>query len=400
MLGRQRFKSDEGSGSPIEKVDRALLRDPPDTPAGARELSIWTAQGLVDLMKTLDELRAALDEELSHLRSRDLVLEERLDALQSGRAAEAQPSRETGVAVEPEGGQLAVVSKPLVLLSDAHPPHGEVVHRVLNGHRELLVLPQALLQTTFPGEITWPELNLGERPRNWFRELNQASRQRQPRDESGADAGEDAGEEKQHGAAEGSSHRKLFARLVAQREVRTQRRVFDCYLTANLPNLGQAKDKKWVLSYVPGVMSKEARSGFDRDYPDGRLVVCLSDPGTFVAEGADEEESGFELSLQRWEEAARRASSSGLLDDERAFVLPTDELLTHPKRVLGALGEFLGIDPTPSLALLRAEQRRGLVGRRGGEGGRGAAVSLAGEEQKQLEEAQRLYRELSELTGD
>jgi hypothetical protein len=251
---------------------------------------------------------------------------------------------------------LVPVAEPMILVSQVQRSGGTLVNTLLDGHPELHVHPYEL-HVGHPTKADWPVLDLTADPDTWLEVLSE------PRIDRLFQLGYQKG-----GREDAAEHlslpftvvpsflEHLFRLLCAERPVRSQRDIFDIYLTAFFnswfDNQGlRDGPKRWVTGFAPRVAWGDSRRRFFDAYPDGRVVSCLRDPRAWYASASpfSKRYGDFDEALALWRRGATEMAAAKREAPDKVFVLTYEALVSDPRRVMGALADWLGISWHPIL---------------------------------------------------
>jgi hypothetical protein len=218
------------------------------------------------------------------------------------------------------------VRQPLALVSELG-TGGDVLGRLLDGHPACHGRPGLLaIDRAQPG--SWPSLDLSARPEEWLAALHEPAT---------PDRGNGTGPE-----ADGvpflllpALQRRVFEHCVEHWQPTTQRAVLDAYMTSffnawlDYQRL-YADGVRWVTAFGGGLgLGGDNQRAFFDDYPDGRLLVVVRDPGS--------------------EESVESVADTKREHGERVLVVDLPELAAGPETVMREVAGFLEIDFDPVL---------------------------------------------------
>jgi hypothetical protein len=262
------------------------------------------------------------------------------------------------------------VCEPLVLVSQIQRSGGTLLSQLFDAHPELHAHPHEL-HVGNPSKVNWPELDLAAGPDEWFRILFEHPTGR------AFEEGYNKAADRSAGAIEPDDilpflipptlQRELFEAALAARPARSQRDVFDAYMTsyfnAWLDNHNlYAPGKRWVTAFTARLSSHPVSvARFFAAYPDGRLVSVVRDPRSWWASAKRFREvapwkvtrhrdySEVETAIGLW-----RGSAEAMLEayEQRAEsfrLLRFDALLGDTEATMRSLAEWLGISFHPTL---------------------------------------------------
>jgi hypothetical protein len=255
---------------------------------------------------------------------------------------------------------IVPVAEPLVLISQVPRSGGTLVNTLLDGHPELHVHPYEL-HIGHPTKADWPVLDLTAGADSWLGVL------REPRVETLFRAGyRKAGWEKAKGSSGSdgtlpfavvpSFVERLFRVLCSERTVGSQREVIDLYLTAffnawiDCQGLREVP-KNWVAGFAPRIAWNDSGRRFFDDYPDGRLISCLRDPRAWYASASRFSHRYGDLgdAAALWSRGAMEMAAAKRERPQEVFILTYEALVADPRRVMGAIADWLGLSWHPLL---------------------------------------------------
>jgi hypothetical protein len=155
-----------------------------------------------------------------------------------------------------------------------------------------------------------------------------------------------------------SFQRELFMAEVQRRPPRTRREVIDRYMTsffnAWLDNQHlYGAERRWVVGFAARLaMPRANRDAFFADYPTGRLVGVLREPGDWFASARvyDPQTYGDAArALALWSESARALADASRERPEQVHVVAFEDLVSHTEATMRALAQALEIPFDPVL---------------------------------------------------
>ena len=257
---------------------------------------------------------------------------------------------------------LIHVREPLVLIAQPNRSGGTLLTQLLDGHPELHV---------HPGELQWdgwPSLDLSDPPEAIFSALRERHvvkglQRGYTKDRPARKAGYNDQLQSFPLMLDPFFFRELFAGLVRERAVETQRDVLDRYFTAlhnawlDNQNL-YVGPKRWVIVFRGKMRHEENLAGFIADYPDGRFITCVREPKAMIASRMTYDLSRARASnrdlppidqddVRQRADGWRRSTEEQLdikaRDGDQVFLLTFDQLVTATDATMRALATWLGI---------------------------------------------------------
>jgi hypothetical protein len=240
------------------------------------------------------------------------------------------------------------VTSPLVLISQIRGSGGSFLNQLFDGHPELHVHPHELM-IGYPEKGIWPEIDLSDRPENWF----------------GILSGDISSKYNQEGYVKGKENKetfpfvfipalqkKIFLDYMDSVQSITARDVFDGYLTsyfgAWLNNQNYNDQKTFVTAYSSRLASmKENMEFFFETYPDGRLISLVRDPKTWLLFARirwPERYEDVEAALNQWNEWAQAMLWNKDKYGDSVCFIKFEDLVSKTEAVMRYLADFLGIE--------------------------------------------------------
>lgn len=275
----------------------------------------------------------------------------------------AELARVPGIRIE----NRVDIKQPLVLISQIQRSGGTLLSQLFDGHPQCHAHPYELY-IGHPDKYTWPTLDLGGTPDDWFRILFEKPVLGAFR--SGYRKYSKAGDHEFEPFPFmflPAVQKAIFDACIAATPIRTQRDVFDCYMTSYFnawidnQNL-YSGPKKLITAFVPRMhMDPQNLDRFFEVYPDGRFISIVRDPKSWYASArrhSPEEYGDLAASMQLW-----RRSTEAALDAERRFgdrvrIVRFEELLGDTEGTMRSLAAYLGIELTPALLVPTFNQFR------------------------------------------
>lgn len=251
------------------------------------------------------------------------------------------------------------VTQPLVMCSQIQRSGGTLLLRLLDGHPSCFVHPSELRwdrlhpwpeidlsapldpDTTFDAIVeTWPA-KFGthgyEKFSNWTKEQHPEQIKRYPF------------------LFDTALQRRLFAAAL-DRAGATRRDVLNAYLTSlfnawlDYQNL-YSGPKQWVAAFEPRLAVRSSGPGpFFADYPDGRLVTIVREPGAWLSSYTRHTgDADATRSLRLWSESVERSLTVHTDQPGRVLVVVFEQLVTDTATVMRQVAAWLGIPFMDSL---------------------------------------------------
>ena len=175
------------------------------------------------------------------------------------------------------------IDQPLILISQIQRSGGTLLNQLFDGHHECHTHPHELY-IGYPNKFNWPDLKLSDDPEIWFRSLLEKptielSREGYTKYSREMDVNPDVFPF----LFLPSFQRNIFHSLVTTIDIKSQRNILNCYMTAYfnawMDNQQFYGSKKYVVAFTPRVnMHKNSLERFFADYPDGKLISMIREP--------------------------------------------------------------------------------------------------------------------------
>lgn len=242
---------------------------------------------------------------------------------------------------------LKPITSPLALISQIQRSGGSMLSQLFDGHPELHVHPHEL-KVGYPKKFNWPPIDLNGDQERWFDILFEDS----------------ALEHFRHGYKKMEKYKDTFLFIflpTLQKEIflrylntissKTQRDVFDAYMTsyfgAWINNQNHTGDKKYVAAFTPRLAFMEANmESFFDTYPDGRLISVVRDPQNWFPSACrhkSEKYGDIKKALDQWNESARSMVRNKERYGDRVCMITFEDLVQRTEAVMIHLAGFLGI---------------------------------------------------------
>lgn len=330
---------------PASAASKAALIPQPPAPGGLLNRVVSLHNRLMAALKGTPPKpkKPSLDEILARLDNLDLICREEYGHL-------CKIRREKRVEVH----------QPLVLISQIQRSGGTLMSQLFDSHPQCHAHPYELF-IGYPKKMIWPELDLRAEPRTWFKTLFEKPVLRsfyEGYTKYGKGIEEDL--EVFPFIFLPSLQKAIFDDCVANRQIRTQRDVFDCYMTsyfnAWLDNHNlYGKDKRIITAFVPRMGMDEANlERFFVTYPDGKLISLIRDPKSWwvsARKHKPEVYGDLETAIGLWTESTRSIVAARRRYRERVLALRFEDLVTNTEAVMRRVADFVGIDFLPGLLM-------------------------------------------------
>jgi len=249
----------------------------------------------------------------------------------------------------------APVTAPLALISQIQRSGGSLLSQLFDGHHELHAHPYEL-KTGYPKKYLWPEIDLRDRPEQWFELLFE----------------ENVIDDFREGYKKGPNYdttfpfiflpslqRQIFLQTIGSRGAASRRAVFDAYMTsyfaAWLNDQNRSGEKKFITAFTPRLAATEANSAAFFDvYPDGRLISIVRDPKNWYPSAFRHKTKKHKYhdmtgALMQWNRNTRAMLRNKRTYSDRVCILRFEDLINATETVMRHLAGFLGIAFDPVL---------------------------------------------------
>jgi hypothetical protein len=184
---------------------------------------------------------------------------------------------------------LVTIDQPLVLISQVARSGGTLLKRLFDNYQQCHVYPVELAMGIRPDvyDYAWPLLDLTSDSHAWLKSLVQIHIWRWLNDDF------------RYWLSEKESHpliilpllcERIFLDCVSKRIIKSDRDVFDCYMTAlfnswiDNQNLYSTIPKKYVVAFAPKMgLEHDNIKRFFSVYPDGVYISIIRDPRNWYA---------------------------------------------------------------------------------------------------------------------
>jgi sulfotransferase family protein len=242
-----------------------------------------------------------------------------------------------------------VVDVPLVLVSQAPRSGGSLLAQLFDGHPQVYAHPLEL-RIGHPRKWHWPVLDPGDSPERWFDTLR-ADRWLRLAGKGYAKPGRNA-----HAAVDRrpftfdeGEQRRRFLELVADGRRLTPRVIIECYFTSFFRTWGEWQptgEERILTAFVPRLAELQTSVAcFRSDYPDGKLISLVRDPGGWLASRvARRPKAAIADHLEAWLRSAE--ATRDLIREGGPWVLGIlfEDLLCRSEQAMRRIAAFTGID--------------------------------------------------------
>ena len=237
------------------------------------------------------------------------------------------------------------VTSPIALISQIQGSGGSFLNQLFDGHPDLHTHPHELF-IGHPEKHHWPEIDLNDRPENWFGILFEDIVRKYNQE------GYKEDKETFPFVFMPALQKKIFLDYINSLQSITARDVFNGYLTsyfgAWLNNQNYNGQKQFITAFSPGLATiKDNMELFFETYPDGRLISLIRDPKTWLPfvrikwPGRYEDVS---VGVNHWKECAQAMLRNKEKYADRVCLITFEDLLSKTEAVMRYLADFLGIE--------------------------------------------------------
>jgi hypothetical protein len=245
-------------------------------------------------------------------------------------------------------------NQPMVLIAQPHRSGGTLLAQLLDGHPELHSHPPELNLGPY-----WPSLDLTLPAEALFdaireRHLIIAFKHGYSKDYVARKLGHSQQVMSFPLDLRPKMHAKCFSRLAAERGLKTQRDVIDCYFSSiytswqNYANI--EGEKRWLIAFRGRY--KHDLDRFFLDYPDGRTMAILRDCKAVIASKVEyDREHARELwrHVKGWRRGCESRQIAKAQYGDRMFLLTYERLLGDTEGTMRKVADWLGIAFDPIL---------------------------------------------------
>jgi hypothetical protein len=240
------------------------------------------------------------------------------------------------------------VDQPLVLISQVQRSGGTLLGQLFDGHPACHVHPGELHIGHPRVKEDWPPIDPDAPPDIWFKLLAEKHLRQWVRQ----------GYAGRPFLFSETVQRALFMAAVDRRRPRTRREVLDCYMTsffnAWLDNQNlYGGPRRWVVGFAAQMAVRRAnREALFADYPHGRLIGVLRDPGGWFASARAYDARTYgnlESAIALWAESARALAHAHREHPGQVHVVAFEDLVDETAPTMEALAAALDIPFDPAL---------------------------------------------------
>lgn len=239
---------------------------------------------------------------------------------------------------------MGTVDLPLVLAGQVGRSGGTLMLRLFDSHPSCLVIPHEL------GQLL-PSRPLPRDPNEAFVKLTPRMLWLWHRDGIRIGKSGRSGE-RQHTQPFGLDPnvlRRLFVDAVREDPPQTERDLLNRYFSAYFAAWtdGPSVDgRKWIIGFEPSAIEKSFRmTGFDANYPDGRVLVTIRDPWSWMvsAQAWGHRFKQREVAMNKWLRSTRAALERKAVRPGETLLVSFEDLLVRSEQTMRAVSDFLEI---------------------------------------------------------
>jgi hypothetical protein len=125
--------------------------------------------------------------------------------------------------------------------------------------------------------------------------------------------------------------------------------VLDAYMGAFFAAWADARPtgrERWITAFCPRMnMVQASVAGFFQDYPDGRLISCLREPGSWYASSRrhSPEYANPAVAAELWNVSTRSALNLARSRPDQGLLLAYEDLVSETAAVMARVASWLGI---------------------------------------------------------
>jgi len=241
------------------------------------------------------------------------------------------------------------------LITQVQRSGGTLLSQLLDAHPNLLAHPHEI-QIGTPTKWHWPRIDLSQPPLRWLASLFE---RRLPffvkHGYSKSDGNASAARQTHPFNFDLSMLCTEFLADLAREPARCQRDVLDAYFSAYFTAWEDQRatgEERWFTGFTPRLLGyRESVRGFQHDYPDGLLIVCIRDPRSWFVSSSihDAEYRRVDHAMTLWRQSATAALTLLDLRPDRVFVTTYEALTTTTEAEMRRLAVRLGIEFTSTM---------------------------------------------------
>ena len=242
---------------------------------------------------------------------------------------------------------ISPVNQPLVLISQVHHAGGYLLNLLFDGHPEVSALPHEFGSGSTAID-RWPNINLGNNPREWFDILYK-------------EVDTEFLRNKFHRGGANSAdipfvfvpliQEQIFLKYLESVEKIERRDVIDAYITAYfgawLDYQNLSGEKTFTTAYAPDLATEpESMESFFGIYPEGKLISLIRKPEDWFACAHSLEPEIYgdvRKSIRRWQKSVRAVMKVNRKFDDRVCLIRFEDLMGRPESVMRFVSKFLEI---------------------------------------------------------
>lgn len=255
------------------------------------------------------------------------------------------------------------VRQPLVLISQIQRSGGTLLSQLLDGHSQLHVHPGEL-HIGRPNKYSWPQIDPDADAQALFAQIRELTAIRDARLGYQKLSGAELTQNPDHGELAlpfiflGQLQEQLFARALDPAP-RSRRQVLDAYATSffnawlDYGGIYRAPETvRWWVGFVARLLASpgQVEQVFE-DYPDGRLIIPLRDPESWLASARrhSEEYADTGAALALWEACHKRALEMAGARSGQVRLVRFERLVGETEACMREVAGFLDIRFEPSM---------------------------------------------------
>lgn len=252
---------------------------------------------------------------------------------------------------------LVEVKQPMVLVAQIQRSGGTLMSQLFDGHHQLHAHPYELY-VGYPRKWDWPEIDLSASPETWYERLYEKYTVRHfVEGYQKYGKGADADAEMFPFLMLPNLQRTIFRACVENTEIKTSRDVVDCYFTAYfnawLDYQGIYGEKKYVTAFAPRAnVSEVGVKRFFTDYPDGRIISMLREPGSWFVSSHRHDPTKYpdaNSAIDQWIESTEAILRNKKNYPDNVFVLSFEQLLEDTESHMCNVADWLGVEYSEAL---------------------------------------------------
>jgi hypothetical protein len=245
---------------------------------------------------------------------------------------------------------MTPITAPVALISQIQRSGGTLLSQLFDGHPEIYAHPDEL-QIGHPKKYIWPQIDLQDNPRHWFKLLF----------EENVIKHFNSGYKKGHRSEKTFPfmfppilQKKIFLQHLTSIESITRRDVFNAYMTsyfgAWLNYQNYYGPKKFITGFTPRLaMMRKSIESFFSIYPDGHLISIIRDPKNWFPSAHRHNDKkrkykDIEKAARQWIESAQAMVYNKETFGSRVCIIRFEDLVSNTEAVMHHLADFLHIE--------------------------------------------------------